>query len=76
MDDVDSEWQGKGATLSDKTARKDFGLSQDEIVQAIETGKLHYRCNSIERPRQGRLRRAPCPFHPNDTQTSAMSGAR
>jgi hypothetical protein len=47
MDDVDSEWQRKGATLSDKTARKDFGLTQDEIVQAIRAGKLHYRCNSI-----------------------------
>jgi hypothetical protein len=47
MDDVDSEWQRKGATLSDKTARKDFGLTQDEIVEAIRAGKLHYRCNSI-----------------------------
>jgi hypothetical protein len=41
--DLDSEWQRKGATLSDKTARKDFGLSQDQIVQAIRAGKLHYR---------------------------------
>ena len=43
MDDLDSEWQRKGATLSDKTARKEFGLTQDEIVQAIRAGKLHYR---------------------------------
>ena len=43
MDDLDSEWQRKGATLSDKTARKEFGLTQDEIVQAIRTGKLHCR---------------------------------
>jgi len=43
MDDLDSEWQRKGATLSDKTARKDFGLTQDEIVQAIRAGKLHGR---------------------------------
>ena len=43
MDDMDSEWQRKGATLSDKTARKEFGLTQDEIVQAIRAGKLHYR---------------------------------
>jgi hypothetical protein len=28
----DSEWQRKGATLSDKTARKEFGLTQAEIV--------------------------------------------
>lgn len=41
--DLDSEWGHKGATLSDKTARKEFGLTQDEIVQAIRTGKLHYR---------------------------------
>src|SRR6266852_5860091 len=47
MDDMDSEWQRKGATLSDKTARKDFGLTQDAIVEAIRAGKLHYRCNSI-----------------------------
>ena len=47
MDDLDSEWQRKGATLSDKTARKEFGLTQDEIVQAIRAGKLQYRCNSI-----------------------------
>ena len=39
----DSEWQRKGATLSDKTARKEFGLTQDEIVDAIRSGKLLYR---------------------------------
>jgi hypothetical protein len=37
------EWQRKGATLSDKTARKEFGLTQDEIYDAIEAGTLHYR---------------------------------
>lgn len=47
MDDLSSDWQRKGATLSDKTARKEFGLTQGEIVQAIRTGKLQYRCNSI-----------------------------
>jgi hypothetical protein len=47
MDDLDSEWQRKGATLSDKTARKEFGLRQDEILQAIRAGKLQYRLNSI-----------------------------
>lgn len=39
----DSEWQRKGATLSDKTARKELGLTQDEIVNAIRAGKLQYR---------------------------------
>lgn len=43
MDDLDSEWQCKGATLSEKTAREEFGLTQDEIVQAIRAGELHCR---------------------------------
>jgi hypothetical protein len=47
MNDLDSQWQRKGATLSDKTARKEFGLTQDEIVQAIRAGKLQYRHNAI-----------------------------
>ncbi len=47
MDDLDSEWQRKGATLSDKTARREFGLTQEEIVRAIRAAKLHYRVNSI-----------------------------
>ena len=45
--EIDSEWQRKGATLSDKTARKEFGLTQAEIVQAIRAGKLHYRDGAI-----------------------------
>jgi hypothetical protein len=40
---VESDWQPKGAKLSDKTARKEFGLTQDELVQAIRAGKLEYR---------------------------------
>jgi len=47
MDDLDSEWQRKGATLSDKTAREEFGLTQDEIIGAIRAGKLQYREGSI-----------------------------
>ncbi len=47
MDYLDSEWQRKGATLSDKTARREFGLTQNEIAQAIRAGKLQYRLNSI-----------------------------
>jgi hypothetical protein len=45
--DIDLEWQRKGATLSDTTARKEFGLTQDEIVRAIRTGKLQYREGSM-----------------------------
>ena len=47
MDGLDSEWQRKGATLSDKTARKEYGLTQDEIIQAIRDGVLQYRRNWI-----------------------------
>ncbi len=43
MDYPNEEWQRKGATLSDKTARAEFGLTQDEIYDAIDAGTLHYR---------------------------------
>jgi hypothetical protein len=42
MDDLDSEWRRKGASLSHKTAREEFGLTQNEIVR-IRAGRLHYR---------------------------------
>ncbi|HWF82695.1 MAG TPA: hypothetical protein VN695_19135 [Streptosporangiaceae bacterium] len=41
------EWTRKGATLSDKTARTEFGLTQDEIYAAIRGGKLQYRQGSM-----------------------------
>ncbi len=47
MDDLDSEWARKGATLSDKTARSELGLTQAEIIRAIRAGKLHYRDASM-----------------------------
>lgn len=43
----DEEWGRKGATLSDKTARSEFGLTQDEIIAAIDAGKLQYRLSSM-----------------------------
>jgi len=43
----DSAWTTKGATLSDKSAEKEFGLTFDEIVAGIHAGKLQYRENSI-----------------------------
>lgn len=46
-DSLDSEWQRKGATLSDKTARTEFGLTEGEILRAIRAGKLHFRRGSI-----------------------------
>lgn len=36
-------WTQKGATLSDKSARKEFGLTQQEIIAAMRAGKLQFR---------------------------------
>jgi hypothetical protein len=44
---VQEEWSRKGATLSDKTARKEFGLTQAEIEAAIDAGQLQYRVGVI-----------------------------
>jgi hypothetical protein len=37
------EWTQKGATLSDVTAKKEYGVDQDFIVKGIRAGKLEYR---------------------------------
>jgi hypothetical protein len=37
--EVNFAWFKKGATLSDKSAKKEFGLTQDEIIEGIEDGK-------------------------------------
>src|SRR4030067_324981 len=42
-----SVWSTKGATLSDKSAQKEFGLTFEEIVEGIRAGKLQYRENSV-----------------------------
>ena len=42
-----SDWTKKGATLSDKSARKEFGLTQNQIINAIKDGTLQYRQNHI-----------------------------
>ena len=47
MGDQGEDWGRKGATLSDKTARAEFGLTQDEIIEAIHAGTLQYRQGSI-----------------------------
>ena len=41
------EWNRKGATLSDVTAQKEFGVSRDFIVQGIQAGKLEYREGAV-----------------------------
>ena len=47
MDTGDSIWSRKGATLSDKSARKEFGLTQQEIIAAMRAGKLQFRESSM-----------------------------
>ena len=44
---VEEDWRRKGATLSDKTARKEFGLTQGEIEAAIDAGQLQYRVGVV-----------------------------
>ena len=46
-DEGGSVWTKKGATLSDKSARKEYGLTQEEIIEAIKAGKLQYRQNNV-----------------------------
>ena len=41
------EWGRKSATLSDKTARAEYGLTQEEIYAAIDAGKLQYRAAAM-----------------------------
>ena len=41
------EWNQKGATLSDVTAQKEYGINRDFIVKGIRAGKLEYREGSI-----------------------------
>src|SRR5580700_11227153 len=45
--DYGNEWVREGATLSDKTARAEFGLTQDEIYAAIDAGQLQYKRAAI-----------------------------
>ena len=41
------EWNRKGATLSDVTAQKEYGVNRDFIIEGINAGKLEYREGSI-----------------------------
>ena len=41
------EWNLKGATLSDTTALKEYGVSRDFIIAGIRAGKLEYREGSV-----------------------------
>lgn len=37
------EWNRKGATLSEVTAEKEYGVTHDFIVKGIQAGQLEYR---------------------------------
>jgi hypothetical protein len=41
------EWTRKGATLSELTARKEYGVDSDFVVKGINAGKLEYREGAI-----------------------------
>lgn len=41
------EWNRKGATLSDVTAKKEYGVERNFIVRGINAGKLEYREGSV-----------------------------
>ena len=41
------EWNRKGATLSDVTAKVEYGVLRDFIVKGIRAGKLEYRDGAI-----------------------------
>ena len=41
------EWNRKGATLSDVTAKKEYGVDLDFIEKGIRAGKLEYRQGAI-----------------------------
>ncbi len=42
---VSSNWNAPGAAMSDKSAIKEYGLTQQEIYAAVREGKLQYREN-------------------------------
>jgi hypothetical protein len=47
MFESDSIWSQTGATLSDKSARQEYGLTQEEIYAAMRAGKLQYRQSNM-----------------------------
>ena len=41
----ESQWVKQGGTLSHKNACKEFGLTEEEIIDAMKAGKLQFRQN-------------------------------
>ncbi len=69
MYERDSLWSQKGASLSDKSARQEFGLTEQEIIAAIRAGKLQFRQQNMYGNPYFRLLR-----HEVETLVSAKSG--
>jgi hypothetical protein len=44
---MSEDWSGKGATLTDGTACREFGLSREELFNAIRSRELQFREASI-----------------------------
>ncbi len=47
MNRGDAIWSRPGATLSDKSAREEYGLTRQEIYAAMRAGKLQYRQSNM-----------------------------
>lgn len=43
MNNTSNLWTQKDASLSDKTAAKEYGITRDEIIDAINTGTLQFK---------------------------------
>ena len=41
------EWNRKGATLSEVTAKKEYGVDREFIVEGIRAGKIEFRHGAI-----------------------------
>lgn len=53
------EWNRKGATLSDVTAQKEYGVDREFIVRGIRAGQLEYREGAVWGNPYLRLLRSP-----------------
>ncbi len=69
MYEGDSLWSQKGASLSDKSARQEFGLTEQEIIAGIRAGKLQFRQQNMYGNPYFRLLR-----HEVEALVSAKSG--
>jgi hypothetical protein len=51
------DWNSKGATLSQVTAQKEYGVDKDFVVSGIQSGKLEFREGAIWGERYQRVLR-------------------